>query len=72
MVRVKREVPRPGEDVTIVITDRNRLLVNDVDMTDKYAGRTLDTHLIEELELDAEQGHFDNIRRELLYFIKYE
>jgi hypothetical protein len=70
-VERKREVSSMGGGVVeIIVTKRGELYINGVNKTEEFHNRAIDGQLMDELELRAEAGHFDDTRYSLLSFLK--
>lgn len=70
-VERKREVSSMGGDVVeIIVTKRSELYINGVNKTDDFYNRVIDKQLMDELELRAKAGHFDDTNVSLLAFLR--
>lgn len=70
-VERKREVSSMGGGVVeIIVTKRSELYINGVNKTDDFYNRVIDKQLMDELELRAKAGHFDDTNVSLLAFLR--
>lgn len=59
-----------GDVVEIIVTKRSELYINGVNKTDDFYNRVIDKQLMDELELRAKAGHFDDTNVSLLAFLR--